>query len=176
MLRSIVLFLMFLPISATAQDAPAVPSSWFSVSNSESAIVLNLYQTISPQVLDIYGDDTNPYTYLWNKDVRLLTQFRVPPGRYDVILPFDVGSVTVDAKPGQISLIDFTALSQKDFQSTVETVSAESLQDFITAAGSGGYAIDPSIFYMSPESSVIDIRARMPPGVKPPPRPDPPPG
>ena len=176
MLWSVLGFLLFLPVYALAQDAPAVPAGWFDVGDKESAIVLKFYQEISPQLLEIYGESSNPYQYIWETNVPFLTQFRVPPGAYQVNLPLGGGSISVDAQAGKVFLLDFTAFNQNKTETSFETFSPENLRELMGTAGLSGFAIDPSISYISPEASVIDIRSRMPPGVKPPPRPDPPPG
>jgi hypothetical protein len=174
MLRGILRLLALFPVFALAEEAPSIPAAWYDVGANESAIVVNLYQDISPQFLEISGEEGKKYTYRWDEKVPLLAQFRVPPGEYEVVLPFESGRLPIEAKDGQITLLEFSAFAPTDTKVDLGSISPEDLKSIVAKAESEGVAIDPSISYIFPTAATIDIRAKMPPGVRPPPKPEPP--
>jgi hypothetical protein len=178
----LVAFVALVAMSAFAQTQPLtwrsdVPlqqllEEWSRVKQDEAGLVLSVR---SDKLGFVFVGDTKGSTFEarpWRSDAKYIRQFRVKPGNYTILInrvpgTDPVNSVTVFAKPGQLTYVDVEgSLNGAAVGARVGRVNPD-LAATLQAASQAGVPFQPT--YIEPVGNVIQVSTEPPWPVPPPP-------
>jgi hypothetical protein len=93
-----------------AEDGGNRLKEWMSLSQGTSGLVFIIDAKITS--FELVNDKKKPVAGVkWIPDLQFVRQFRLPPGRYDIVLPAPSTNIGVLAKNGVLTYIRLTAVS-----------------------------------------------------------------